>query len=303
MSQDWRILFLSAQAHIPPLLFKYNTTPQGYEIYVTDLTHIWSEHIAHKEILQRAYEEEASIDPSEDEKQFGVLLQKIKEALDSSKAGSVTVNAGSKRYPLILTTTTKLPAPLQALKWNLYLSKLPQAELTNQLVLPLLRGAVEHERHERSLLNHLKEKDWVLGKLFDKIEASGLDLGSVFPAAAGFLAAKKGNTLSQVAKYIKGVAPFDEKAWRYGISGEISESSATCPIIHPSTSTSILDMHNNNPSRGKWWENLNGGKAILNSWTSEIDEKDSDTESGKESDSGGIQVRINVQFPQHPPRN
>ncbi|KAN0069558.1 XLF (XRCC4-like factor) domain containing protein [Elaphomyces granulatus] len=322
MSQDWRMLFLSTQAHIPPLLFKYNTTPQGYEIYVTDLTYIWSEHIGHEEILRRAYEEEASIDPSEDGKQFSVLLRKIEEALDGSKAGSVTVNTGSKQYSLILTTTTKLPAPLQPLEWNLYLSKLPQTELTKRLVLPLLKDGVEYERHERSLLDHLKEKDWVLRKLFDKIEASGLDLSTVFPAAAGFLTVKKGNTLSQVAKYIKGVAPFDEKTWRHGIGDEIAESSATCSTIHPSILRSILDEHNVNPARDKWWESLNGRKAIFDPWqgremankiaqlsrTSEIDEKDSDTESGTESDNGRLQrqetppkfKKMNSEFQQNP---
>src|SRR4029077_2193693 len=103
--------------------------------------------------------------------------------------------------------------PLLPLEWTLYLSKEPQTELTRHLLLPLLRNAAERERLEKSLLDHLKEKDWVLGKLLDKIESSGLDLSTVFPGTVSLRASKRGTTLSQAAKSIRGAAPFDAKAW------------------------------------------------------------------------------------------
>lgn len=255
MPSKWRRLRL--QQGLPPLLFQYSWTSHGYELYMTDLTYIWSEQLSHMEILKRAEEDVATIDPSEDMQQFKVLLEKIEEALRGDR-GQTTLNGGAHADSLEMTTTTKLPAPLKPLKWTLYLSKEPPSSSTHHLLLPLLRDEVDWESRQRSLLEQLKQKDWVLSKLFDKIETLGVDLGTVFPGAAGLRTARKGTTLSEAAKFIKGVAPFDAQAWL----DEINKSSPDRPgfaanlLQEMSASDSIPNLERLKPPRDKWWANL-----------------------------------------------
>ncbi|KAL2013050.1 hypothetical protein VTN00DRAFT_575 [Thermoascus crustaceus] len=257
MPPAWRKLPLPPQEGLPPLLFKYITTPNSYDIYLTDLTYIWSERLNRRAILDRASDENTSIDPSEDSEQFKVLLEKIEDALRGSPGSSITLNNGSKANSLELTTTTKLPSPLPPLQWTLYLLREPQTSLTSELLLPLLREEADRETRQRSLLDHLKEKDWVLRKLFDKIESLGIDPSTVFPsAAAGLRSAKRGSiTLSQAAKYIKGLAPFDEEEWRNEVGGGNAES-GLAPNLVGELSDATLGLRRFGPAPDKWWESL-----------------------------------------------
>jgi hypothetical protein len=257
MPQIWQRLPLSSQERaIPPLLFKYCSTPKGYDIFLTDLIHIWSEQLGHKGILKRAYDNETSIDPGEDAEQFDVLLQKIEEALRGSEASSITIRSGLIADTLELTIITKLPAPLQPLQWTVCLSKSPQAELTRHLILPLLKSVAEGERREKSLLDSLRGKDWVLGKLLDKIESSALDLSTAFPGTAGLRSAKKGTIMSQAAKHIKGIAPFDEEAWRRSIKGETTKSSVINVMDDLLAAAISPGLYGSGVTSGCWWKGL-----------------------------------------------
>ncbi|KAJ5156200.1 hypothetical protein N7492_009003 [Penicillium capsulatum] len=211
MLSKWYRLNLPRE-DLPPLLFQYSANRQGYELFVTDLTSIWSERLSHGEILSRADKTAATIDPSEDPKQLDVLLAKIGEALHSD-GGSAALHSGSDVDSLGLITNTKLPAPLKPLQWPFELAKAAQYSLTDKILFPLLREEAGWEPRQRSLLDQLKQKDWVLEKLLDKVEALGVDLGTVFPGAAGLRSARKGSTRSEAAKLIKGIARFDESAW------------------------------------------------------------------------------------------
>jgi hypothetical protein len=172
-----------------------------------------------KQILARAAEEDTSVDPSEDAGQYSVLLQKIGDALRGVKGSKISLTRSAKEHDLELVTTTKLPDPLPQLEWTLRLSRLPQSALTRRILLPLLQGEKDHAARLQSLIDLLKEKDWALSKVFEKIESSGVDLSRAFPGLSGMRAERRGaSALTQVSKVIKGVAPFDEKAWnsRFG---------------------------------------------------------------------------------------
>ncbi|KAJ6171886.1 hypothetical protein N7470_000953 [Penicillium chermesinum] len=169
MPGKWRRLH-SSQRDLPPLLFKYSWTRQGYALYVTDLTSIWAEQLSKAQILKRADEIATTIDPSEDLEQLDMLLAKIGEALDGV-TGSVSIHAGSQADSIEMVTSSKLPAPLKPLKWSFYGLKQPATSLTEQILLPLLEDEASRESRERFLLDQIKQKDWVLGKLFDKIES------------------------------------------------------------------------------------------------------------------------------------
>ncbi|KAJ5338106.1 hypothetical protein N7452_004834 [Penicillium brevicompactum] len=197
---------------LPPLLFQYTWTQQGYEFYVTDLTYIWSERLPKKQIIKRAEEDVTTIDPGEDPEQLNVLLEKIGEALQNG-TDSVTLSSGTQADSLEVRTTTKLPAPLKPLKWNLILAKEEPCYLTSKMLLPLLREEANWEVRQRSLLQQIKQKDSVISKFLDKIETIGVDLGSVFPSAAGSRASRKGVTRSEAARFVKGLEPFEEQSW------------------------------------------------------------------------------------------
>ncbi|KAJ5523297.1 XLF/Cernunnos protein [Penicillium frequentans] len=252
MSTTWHGLSLQ-QASSPPLLFQYTWTRQGYALCVTDLTSIWTEKLSHKEILNRAEETSTTIDPSEDQEQFDVLLVKIGEALRGD-GGSATLNSGSQGS-LELSTSSKLPAPLRPLKWTLYLSKETSSSLTDHLLLPLLKDEAGWESRQRVLLDQLKQKDWALGKLLDKFESLGVELGTVFPGAAGLRTTKKGSTRSDAGKFVKGLAPFDESAWLRE-SGSSSESSGLAANILRELGSSRADIGRIRAPQDKWWDDL-----------------------------------------------
>ncbi|KAK2757041.1 hypothetical protein FQN54_005010 [Arachnomyces sp. PD_36] len=259
MGEGWTRLTHPIQGSQPPILIKVSTNSAGYEVYLTDLGHVWTEKLNRREIIKRALTDDASIDPSEDAEQFQVLLQKIKDALHGSKGSKVTVNKASRGHDLELVTTTKLPAPLQPLEWRFQLSQCPQNALTRHIVLPLLREERARETQLQSLMNHLKEKDWVLGKLFDKIESAGLDLGTVFPNAGGIRSAHKGMTYAQAAKAIKGVAAFDENAWRAEL-GVRDQDGSSDKLSFPATD---LDIDNLEAAPDNWWEHLDANNSTV----------------------------------------
>ncbi|KAL1880893.1 hypothetical protein Plec18167_003428 [Paecilomyces lecythidis] len=260
MPPTWRKLPLPEKDGLPPLLFKYISSSQGYKIYLTDLTYIWTERLNHKQVLQRAEEEAASIDPSEDAEQFKVLLQKVEDALCGAEGTSLTLNAGAKSNSLELTTKSQLPAPLHALQWTLYMTRGPQSSLTRELLLPLLIEEASRERRQKSLLDHLKEKDWVIGKVFDKIESSGLDLSTVFPGTAGLRAGKRGTTRAQAEKLIRGVAPFDEKSWKNETSKDSVDTELAPKLVEElSNNTGSSDLRSLKPASDAWWEDVTVG--------------------------------------------
>ncbi|KAL1977603.1 hypothetical protein VTN31DRAFT_462 [Thermomyces dupontii] len=257
MSQHWTRLRHSNNASVPPLLYKFRTTSKNYEFHVTDLTCLWSECLSLRDILQRAEDTGASIDPGEDPDQFDVLLEKIGDALRGTQGSRVAVNPGSTRDSLEIVTVTPLPKPLKPLRWTLFVSRRSPSELTRHLLLPLLKGEVERERRERVLLDRLKEKDWVIGKIFDKIDTIGVDLGALFPSVGGVRGPKKGSTFSHVAEHVKGVAPFDEAEWRRmtgsGESAVAIAADVTNQITDNAESSAIDDFQ---VPTDRWWESL-----------------------------------------------
>lgn len=255
MSSQWHKLRLP-QKELPPLLFQYTCTRKGYDLYVTDLASIWSERLSREQIVRRAEETATTIDPSEDQEQLDVLFSKIGDALRAD-GGSATLSRGAADS-LELTTSTRLPAPLKPLRWSLSLAKEPPISLTARLLLPLLKDEARWETDQRFLLDQVKQKDWVLGKLFDKLEAIGVDLGTVFPAAAGLRATRKSSSRSEAAKFVKGIAPFDEQSWLAKTGKPSAGNLGIAANIAHATSESDgkLNLAELNPPRDQWWNDL-----------------------------------------------
>lgn len=304
MSLKWERLHSSTEENLPPLLFNYTSTSERYDLYITDLTHLWSEQLNRKAILKRADETNTTIDPSEDPDQFKVLLQKIEEALRGSPESFVALNNGRDGDSLELVLLAKLPAPLKPLKWSLYLSKEPHSSSTRYLLFPLLREAVGFEARERALLDHIKQKDWVLAKLFDKVETMGIDLSTVFPGTSGLRAGRKGTNLAQAGKHIKGIAPFDEQAWFDEVSKSSPDSGLAGKLVAQISGADRLNVESLGPAQDKWWNSLprQGTTPAIAMEESEEDQEDRqpeaprdemdiDTDAGQETDDE-FEVRI-----------
>ncbi|KAL5050447.1 XRCC4-like factor-domain-containing protein [Aspergillus fruticulosus] len=275
MPGKWQRLHIANDGDIPPLLYQYSLASSGYELYMTDLNYIWSEHLDRKAILKRAEEDNSPIDPSEDLDQFKVLLSKIQEGLQNGAGSKVSLNPKTRgsAHTLELTVTSKLPAPLEPLIWKVFLSKEAQSSTTRHLLLPLINAEAEQEARQRFLIEELNKKDWVLAKVFEKFETLGIDLSTIFPGASGIRAGRKGLTLTEMGKYIKGLAPFDEESWRENISKSSLDSASFAKIVAELSDGSRNSTQLNSlesPPDG-WWEGL----AVSNNTTSSTPPDDS----------------------------
>ncbi|KAL4741283.1 XRCC4-like factor-domain-containing protein [Aspergillus similis] len=260
MSEKWHRLHLANDGDVPPLLYKYSPASTGYELCMTDLNSIWSERLDREAVLKRAEEDNTPIDPSEDLDQFKVLLTKIQEGLQSGPGSKVSLQPKTRGrdHTLELRVTSKLPAPLEPLVWKVFISKEAQSSTTRHLLLPLIKAEAEQEARQRSLIEELNKKDWVLAKLFDKLETLGIDLTTIFPGASGIRAGRKGLTLTEMGKYIKGLAPFEEESWREEIvkssSGSALSTNIAAELSEGSPNSTLLDSLKLPPDG--WWEGL-----------------------------------------------
>ncbi|TPR08176.1 Kinesin motor domain family protein [Aspergillus niger] len=287
MSARWQKLHISNRAPAPPLFYRYTLFRDGYELYLTDLTYIWSERPNRQHILGRAVEEDATIDPSQDIDQFNILLEKLGEALRNDPGTSTVLRRGRENDTLHLTTTTSLPAPLEPLKWNFYMAREKQRFSTTQLLIPHIKSEAAWELRQRELIEVVKRKDWLLSKLLDKLEAVGLDLSTIFPSIPGLRANHKGSTQSQAAKYVSGARPFDEDAWLEENNAITSETGFASTILEE-TEDSTLDDNLllledlSAPSEG-WWRKM----STVNNNTEAVDARTPEDSTNMDTTDGG----------------
>jgi hypothetical protein len=312
MSSKWWRLHLPTQDGLPPLLLRYSRRLDSYDVYMTDLSNIWTEHMSRQDIFNRADEDATTIDPSENPDQLEVLLGKIGEALSGEPGCTASLENGLQEDSMKLTVSTKLPAPLRPLIWIIYLSKEPQSSTSQHLILPLLRAEAKWEARQRTLLDYLSKKDWVLGKLFDKIEGMGIDLSTIFPGVSGLRKAHGDTLLSQAANYIKGVAPFDEQEWLDEVAKSSPDSVVAANILaEVSGSADTREVERLGPPPDSWWAKLaatrassmmppkRGGatKAAEKKIAKNVSEMDTDTDSDDLDDDDEFEVRVTLCYP------
>jgi hypothetical protein len=156
------------------------------------------------------------IDPSEDLEQLGILLGKLESAftpwhihhdLTSMALLPSKDNAGADG--LTISVTCELPGGMPPLVWPVYLSKMTPSHTATALVLPLVEAQYAKRRELESLIDITSQKDAIISKLLDKLEATGTGLDQVFN-----LPGKRKITRSAAADRIKGLAPFDKQEWK-----------------------------------------------------------------------------------------
>lgn len=271
MSQikSWRTLPLDSSPDFPVLLVSFHTDTSAYTIHVTDMANMWSETLDRKAIFMRGWNENTSIDPSDTPDNMAKLLGCLNTALDSSHPGhneaSIRLDRDSRSdagdHDLVLNITYEIPG-LQPLKWPMYLKKLPPSSIAKHLVLPLIQAHHAKDVEIEFLTRSLGNKDAVLNKLLDKLEAVGTGMEHVFNALSG----KKKISRAAAAEKVPGLAPFDRRRWKSGLAYE-----EDCPNDSESLVQSVFEKGGlqfepitdsiESPRLDQWWQDFKGASS------------------------------------------
>lgn len=211
---QWVPLRTQSSDSQPLLLTKCTFQPTGYHIWLTDLLSIWTASADRRQIIRQALNDDTSIDPSEDASQLEILLLKIGNALSGDEGSVEILKYNRDPEKVELEVTAPLPSPLQPLRWLLHFKLAGKDNLKQEVIDPLFKLGYGLQKREQDLISVIKEKDHVISKLLDRLEASGTDLTSVFPGGAGIKMSKHSNAREQIAKHIKGLGSFDERSWK-----------------------------------------------------------------------------------------
>jgi hypothetical protein len=264
---QWRLLPGTVPG-IPALLVSASFTAESYKVQVTDLANVWTESLDRKHVIKRGLVEDTSIDPTDGPDQLRRMTELIRAAFDVEDAEhpSTSLSIGHEKDDvLLINVTCVLPKPLKPFKWPMHLSKCPHASIATELVLPLVVSCETRARQIDQLVTALREKDGVITRLVDKLEATGIGLENVFSGLSG----KRRLDRAMAEKKVKGLAPFSEADFRReaaepqvsatttGVSSILNEvfggtGMSYAPDAELEASSSLND----------WWTGLGKGKAV-----------------------------------------
>jgi hypothetical protein len=213
MDSHWKVLPLSTKINLGTLLFKIEVSSVSYDVYLTNLTDIWTESLDRKQIIKRALDQNTSIDPSEGPDQFTLLLDNIRGAFKGRSSTNLSLSRQGKDSSFTLEVVAVLPEPLAQLKWPIHLKPASGDILTGTFILPCLRELRAAKFEIGLLLGYIKEKDKVISKLLDKFEMTGIEMHDVFPNVVP-PKRSKGNNREHIMSAVKGLKQFDEHKWR-----------------------------------------------------------------------------------------
>ncbi|AEO69859.1 2ca82f2c-d312-4819-a663-aa7117d494f6 [Thermothielavioides terrestris] len=210
---SWRLLPASAPG-IPALLVSTAFAADSYSVHLSDLANLWVERMDRRPIIMRGMVEDTSIDPSDGPDQIRKMLELLRAAFDSSDPEhgntSLTLARGEDGDSLTVQVTCLLPKPLKPFRWPLHLKKCPQSTVASELVLPMIQAHEARTGEIAELIALLREKDAVITRLIDKLEATGTGLEHVFNALSG----KRRVTRATAEGKVKGLAVFSESEFR-----------------------------------------------------------------------------------------
>ncbi|TEY69053.1 hypothetical protein BOTCAL_0117g00010 [Botryotinia calthae] len=262
----WRPLKLSdsAGAQLPPFLISSEFNNDSYLVRLTDLTHTWVESVDRDAIIERIREGNTSIDPSVDDDQLSIFLEKIRLGLAGEKDTNLSLQVGpdtgdNLSPSLLLHVTIRLPGGLKDLEWRYELALQTPKETVEKLLLPSLIALQEKKEKVEELVGLLEEKDVVIQKLVDTLESQGTDLGTIFHQAAG----RSGKKIDRKKARLK---IFDAEAWkqksrsdkredRWELLNNVFSGNDISPNLSKANSFDKEDRKHN------WWEHMQGKRV------------------------------------------
>ena len=265
---SWRPLPVTAPG-VPNLLISADFTAQSYTVHITDLANIWTESLDRKRIVARGLENDISIDLTDGADQIRRMLDYVQAALDPSNTEHENTSLGlstrrDEADSLLLHVTCILPRVLnlKPLEWPLILKKRPYSAVAAELVLPLVVAHRTRAREIEALVAALREKDSVISKLVDKLEATGTGLEHVFSALSG----KRKVSRSLAEQRIKGLAPFDHSEFKDRIGSTEDANDSDLPDLLDDVFGSEPFMSETSPDEpadlDDWWMKLSSGKSV-----------------------------------------
>lgn len=214
---------------IPVLIVSPNFGTSTYKLHVSDLANVWTESLDRKAIFARSIQEDTSIDLTEGPDQMTILLNYLQAAFDTSSPQHHQTKLTLEASPggLVLLITCTLPGGLKPLRWPVNLARQPPASLASELVLPLIQSQHARVQEIDNLISTLRQKDAIITKLVDKLEAMGMGLEDVFNALSGKRKVSRVAADAQVSS----LAPFDGPEWRQAMIQRIPAPVDTSSLI------------------------------------------------------------------------
>jgi hypothetical protein len=254
---------------MPVLLVSMDTDTAAYSVHVTDMANMWTESLDRKAICIRGWSENTTIDPSDTSDNMTKFLTSLQSALDPSHPSHDQTQLRLMRASssdagddgLTLHITCQLPG-LQPLKWPMHLTKSPSSTVATDLVLPLVQAHLTRHQEVESLIRILGQKDVVLNKLLDKLDALGTGLEHVFNPLSG----KKKVSRAAAADKVPGLEPFSRRRWQSGGTGSEEGPNNTEALINEVFGgeglkfESSLDV-DEAPKLDQWWLEFNGAST------------------------------------------
>lgn len=260
----WRPLPLARSPGVPVLLAFLDVGTADYTLRVTDLANVWAETLERKAICMRGWSENTSIDPSDTPENMAKFLSSLRSALDSSEPGhnqtSLRLSPATaeevEENGLTLRMTCELPG-FQPLKWPMHLKKCPSSAIATDLVLPLIQAQHARDREVESLIQTLKNKDTVITKVLDKLEATGTGLEHVFTALSG----RKKVARSAAEDKVKGLAPFSRRKWKASLDDSEDGPNNASDLVEGVFGEGGLRYQNvlevdRSPELDSWWHDF-----------------------------------------------
>ncbi|KAB8304631.1 hypothetical protein EYC80_004004 [Monilinia laxa] len=265
---SWKPLELSscAPAELPPFLISSEFNNNSYLVRLTDLTNTWAEGIGRDAIIARSREENSSIDPSEDDDQLSIFLDKIKLGLarekDTTLSLQVGMSVGGDPLPqLLLHVRVPLPGGLKDLEWKYQLKPQSPEDAAETLIIPSLVVLQEERQRIEKLVKLLEEKDAVIQKLVDTLENQGTDLGTIFHQAAGRPGRKVDR--KKASEKVRGLKTFDLDDWRNGL--KFDKTVDTWDLLKnvfgdgdTNLNISTISDLGREARRSGWWDRMHG---------------------------------------------
>ncbi|PKS08337.1 hypothetical protein jhhlp_005281 [Lomentospora prolificans] len=270
LTATWRPLPVKQSRNLPTLLASTRFSTTSYALHITDLAHVWSESLDRRAIILRALKEDTSIDPSDGEENMNSFLKCLRAAFDPDDSmhnlarvavSHAAADPGGKDG-LTVTVTCELPRELsnKPLTWRMYLKMQPASTTTAELVFPLVEAHRAQQEQIKSLVEVIKQKDSVINKVLDKLEAMGTSLEHVFTV----LSTKRKATREQAEARIKGLATFDFQTWNSTVADGTRQNAdgETPELLRRVFDEGGLEYTQNMDSKeyaeglGRWWSRL-----------------------------------------------
>lgn len=259
----WKVLGIDSPA-IPRILVKCSFDNSGYQIELTDLSRVWAHRLSKNDIIERASDLGSSIDPSEDDEQYKILLGKIESALNCEDGTSLNISSGKGEDDSLLRIDLRapLPKPLPPFRWTLELHRQSQEYIEAEIVTPLILQSSNLVRQVQQLINGLHDKDRIISKICDRLETSGNDLTTVFPGVSNIKTSRKKSQREQLAKHVKGLEDFDEATFKQDAHSASTDAEMASHVMNE-VFRNLPVGRSTHQGSSDWWQRLGKGRELI----------------------------------------